>query len=155
MGVAGALTRRHLEGPRGEQFGRALEHLVFLEPCAHGSYGGLAYPISFWRTKAGQEVEVKGGPRVDDRDLRALASFAGEHKPRASYVICCEPVTRKVGDILVVPWRSFFESLWAGEVIRSRLAGRPAGWRGQGQALAARALSSFAFRSCTCRLPSG
>lgn len=129
VGVAGALTRRHLEETRGEQFGRALEHLVFMELCAHGSYGGLAYPISFWRTKAGQEVdfilgegevavEVKGGPRVDDRDLRALASFAGEHKPRASYVICCEPVTRKVGDILVVPWRSFFGSLWAGEVIR-------------------------------------
>jgi len=26
VGVAGALTRRHLEEPRGEEFGRALEH---------------------------------------------------------------------------------------------------------------------------------
>jgi hypothetical protein len=63
-------------------------------------------------------IEVKGGPRVDDRALRSFAAFADGHKPRASYVVSTEPSTRKVGDILVVPWRSFFQLLWAGEVIR-------------------------------------
>lgn len=129
VGVAGALTRRRIEEPRGEQFGRALEHLVFMELCAHASYSELAYPISFWRTKAGREVdfvlgsgevavEVKGSPRVDDRDLRSLASFAEEYKPRASYLVCNETAARRVGDIQIVPWRSFLNALWAGTVIR-------------------------------------
>jgi predicted AAA+ superfamily ATPase len=128
VGVAGALTRRRIEEPRGEQFGRALEHLVFMELCAYASYSELAYPISFWRTKAGREVdfvlgsgevaiEVKGSPRVDDRDLRSLASFAEAQKPRLSYVVCNETEERTVGEIRIVPWRSFFNALWAGEVI--------------------------------------
>jgi predicted AAA+ superfamily ATPase len=128
VGVAGALTRRRIEEPRGEQFGRALEHLVFMELCAYASYSELAYPISFWRTKAGREVdfvlgsgevaiEVKGSPRVDDRDLRSLASFAEAQKPRLSYVVCNESEERTVGEIRIVPWRSFFNALWAGEVI--------------------------------------
>lgn len=33
VGVAGTLTKRHPAEPRGEQFGRALEHLVFMEPA--------------------------------------------------------------------------------------------------------------------------
>jgi uncharacterized protein len=128
VGVAGALTRRRIEEPRGEQFGRALEHLVFMELCAYASCSELAFPISFWRTKAGREVdfvlgsgevaiEVKGSPRVDDRDLRSLASFAEEQKPRTSYVVCNEAEERTVGEIRVVPWRTFFSALWAGEVI--------------------------------------
>jgi predicted AAA+ superfamily ATPase len=129
VGVAGALTRRRIEEPRGEQFGRALEHLVFMELCAHASYSELAYPISFWRTKAGREADfilasgevavvVKGGSRVDDRDLRSLASLDEEYTPRSSYVVCNEAVERKVGKIGIVPWRSFFDALWDGEVIR-------------------------------------
>ena len=81
VGVAGALTKRRITEPRGELFGRALEHLVFMEIAAHASYSELDYGIHFWRTKAGAEVdfvlgagevaiEVKGTSRVDDRDLR-------------------------------------------------------------------------------------
>jgi len=129
VGIAGVLTHRRIEAPRGEQFGRALEHLVLMELCAHASYSELAYPISFWRTKAGREVdfvlgsgeiavEGKGSPWVDDRDVKSLASFAEEYKPRTSYLVCNEPVAREVGQIQVVHWRSFFEALWAGAVIR-------------------------------------
>jgi hypothetical protein len=32
---------------------------------------------------------------------------------RASYLVCNEAVARKVGRIQVVPWRSFFDALWA------------------------------------------
>ena len=59
VGVAGALTRRS---------------------------NARNYPVTFWRTKSGLEVdlvladaviaiEVKGSSRVDGRDLRALSAF--------------------------------------------------------------------------------
>jgi uncharacterized protein len=127
VGVAGALVRRRI-AERGEQFGRALEHLVLTELAAHASYSGLAYDISFWRTKTGLEVdfvlgkgevaiEVKGGNRVDTRDLRGMATFVREHAPRKAIVVCNEKSPRLVGDIHVLPCKEFFTRLWAGDVI--------------------------------------
>jgi len=57
VGVAGALTKRRLAEERGEQFGRALEHFIFMEVLAHSSYHDLDYNIHFWRTKSGLEVD--------------------------------------------------------------------------------------------------
>jgi predicted AAA+ superfamily ATPase len=128
VGVAGVLSKRHLVEPRGEQFGRALEHLVFMELAAHASYRELAYDICFWRTKSGAEVdfvlgdgevaiEVKGTSRVDDRDLRSLALFSETHGPRLSVVVCNEPDERLVRGVRILPWRRFFEELWSGRII--------------------------------------
>ena len=128
VGVAGALTKRRISEPRGELFGRALEHLVFMELAAHASYSELGYDIRFWRTKAGAEVdfvlgagevaiEVKGTSRVDDRDLRSLRMFAEIHRPRLAIVVCNEPDERIVGDLRIMPWRRFFEQLWAGAIV--------------------------------------
>ena len=128
VGVAGALAKRRLSEPRGEQFGRALEHLVFMELAAHASYRELGYDISFWRTKSGAEVdfvagpgevaiEVKGTARVDDRDLRSLRLFIDTHRPRLAIVVCNEPEERIVRGIRIMPWRTFFGQLWDGRII--------------------------------------
>ncbi len=65
VGVAGVLTNRHVTDPRGELFGKALEHFIFMELVAHRSLSGLDYEISFWRTKTGLEVDfVLGGGEI-------------------------------------------------------------------------------------------
>jgi predicted AAA+ superfamily ATPase len=128
VGVAGAVSKRRIVEPRGDLFGRAFEHLVFMELVAHASYSELTYDIHFWRTKAGAEVdfvlgdgevavEVKGTSRVDDRDLRSLRLFGETHRPRLSIVVCNETVERVVDGIRIVPWRQFFRELWAGEIL--------------------------------------
>ena len=128
VGVAGALTKRRITEPRGELFGRALEHLVFMEIAAHASYSELDYGIHFWRTKAGAEVdfvlgagevaiEVNGTSRVDDRDLRSLRMFAEIHGPRLAIIVCNEPDERIVGTVRIMPWRRFFEQLWGGGIM--------------------------------------
>lgn len=128
VGVAGAVAKRRIVEPRGDLFGRAFEHLVFMELVAHASYSELAYEIHFWRTKGGAEVdfvlgggevaiEVKGTSRVDDRDLRSLRLFGETHRPRSSIVVCNESAERVVDGIRVVPWRSFFQELWEGRII--------------------------------------
>lgn len=128
VGVAGALAKRRIVEARGELFGRALEHLVFMELVAHSSYKELGYDVHFWRTKAGAEVdfvlgtgeiaiEVKGTARVDDRDLRSLRTFAEIHKPRLAIVVCNEPEERVVDSMRILPWRRFFEQLWAGRIV--------------------------------------
>lgn len=128
VGVAGALTGRTLTAERGEEFSRALEHWVLMELRAHSIYRELDYPIQYWRTKSGLEVdfvlgpgevaiEVKGTSRVDRRDLRSLSRFVDEHSPRKAFVVCNEARERAHGDIRIIPWREFLQALWGGEIL--------------------------------------
>lgn len=128
VGVAGALTYRHLESERGDGFGKAFEHFIFMELRAHSSYRELDYPIQFWRTKTGLEVdfvlgagevaiEVKGSARVDDRELRALASFVEQYRPRLAIFVCNEKRERRKDGIRLMPLAKFLGALWRGEII--------------------------------------
>ena len=129
VGVAGALTGRHLAEARGEAFGRALEHFILMEILAHRSYRSLEYGIHFWRTKSGLEVdfvlgdaevavEVKGTSRVDSSDLRSLRAFADDNRPRRSLLVCNERAPRIHDGIEILPWRDFLARLWAGDVLK-------------------------------------
>jgi len=128
VGIAGAITRRHLAEERGEQFGRALEHFILMEILAHRSYRAVDYDIHFWRTKAGLEVdfvlgrgevaiEVKGTSRVDPTAFRSLRAFVDEHRPRRALIVCNERSPRVVDRIEVVPWRLFLSRLWSGDIL--------------------------------------
>ena len=128
VGVAGALTHRRIVEERGEAFGKAFEHLIFMELAAHSRYRELDYPIRFWRTKSGAEVdfvlgdgevaiEVKGTARVERKDLRGLKAFSESYSPRLSIVVCTEPEERLCEGIRIMPWRRFLDRLWAGEII--------------------------------------
>jgi len=129
VGVAGAIIKRHLPEERGEQFGRAFEHFIFMEISAHSSYRGMDYKINYWRTKIGLEVdfvlgegeiaiEVKGTSRVETRDIRSLFVFMQEFGPKKALVVCNEKEERVVGKVRILPWRKFLELLWDGSIIR-------------------------------------
>lgn len=128
VGVAGAITRRHVAQERGEQFSRALEHFVFMEILAHRSYRDLGYGVHFWRTKSGLEVdfvlgegevvvEVKGTSRLDPSDFRSLRAFMEDNRPRRAVVVCNEPAPRVSEGIDVLPWREFLGRLWGGRIV--------------------------------------
>lgn len=128
VGVAGILTSRTLNEERGEQFGRALEHFILMELLAHRSYRELDYDVAFWRTKSGLEVdfilgrgevaiEVKGASRVDGSEFRSLAAFVADNRPRNAYMVCNERAPRVHDGIHVLPWRTFLQMLWNGDVV--------------------------------------
>jgi uncharacterized protein len=128
VGVAGAITRRHITEERGEQFGRALEHFVLMEIMAHRSYRDLGYGVHFWRTKSGLEVdfvlgegevavEVKGTSRLDPSDFRSVRAFVEDNRPRAAIVVCNERAPRVHEGIEVLPWREFLARLWGGAIL--------------------------------------
>ena len=129
VGVAGALTHRVIAEERGEDFGKAFEHLIFMELTANSIYREIDYDIRFWRTKSGAEVdfvlgdgevaiEVKGSQRIDRRDLRGLKAFEESFSPRASIVVCNEPEERILEGIRIIPWRRFLHQLWDGSIIK-------------------------------------
>ena len=128
VGVAGAITQRHIPQERGEQFGKALEHFILMEILAHRAYRDLGYDVNFWRAKSGLEVdfvlgrgevaiEVKGSSRIESADLRSLKAFIEEYHPKKAFVVCNERRSRVHEDIHVQPWRDFLTMLWNGLVI--------------------------------------
>jgi predicted AAA+ superfamily ATPase len=128
VGVAGAIINRHIDQERGELFGKAFEHYIFMELSAHRSYTELDYRINFWRTKSGLEVdfvlghgqvaiEVKGSSSVRPRDLKPMKAFVEEYAPQKAIVVCNERQARIHDGIHIMPYRQFLESLWHGTII--------------------------------------
>ena len=128
VGVAGAITKRHIPEERGEQFGKAFEHFMLMEILAHRTYKELGYDVNFWRAKSGLEVdfvlgrgevalEIKGASRIDNPDLRPLKAFIQEYHPRKAFVVCNERHPRVHEGINILPWRDFLNALWKGDVI--------------------------------------
>lgn len=128
VGVAGYLTRRHLETQRGAEFGKAFEHFLLMEIVAYRSYRNRDFEINFWRTKTGLEVdfvlaggevaiEIKGSSRLNYRDLHGLLAFMDKHSPKRSIVVCNEKEKRVHGKIEILPWDVFLPELWEGSVL--------------------------------------
>jgi predicted AAA+ superfamily ATPase len=128
VGVAGAITKRHIPEERGEQFGKALEHFMLVEILGHRTYKELGYDVNFWRSKSGLEVdfvlgrgevalEIKGASRIDNPALRPLKAFIQEYRPRKAFVVCNERNPRLHEGIHILPWRDFLNALWKGDVI--------------------------------------
>ncbi|MEJ2025234.1 MAG: DUF4143 domain-containing protein, partial [Deltaproteobacteria bacterium] len=128
VGVAGTITGRRIHEERGLEFGQAFEHFILMQLQAHSSYEELDYPINFWRTKTGLEVdfilgsgevaiEVKGAGRLHPGDLKPLLAFVEEYSPRIAIIVCNEKRRRIHDNIWVLPWREFLDDLWSGKII--------------------------------------
>ena len=128
VGVANYLLKRRSVVPGSESFGKAFEHFIYQELHAHSSYSGINYPISYWRTASGLEVdfvlgdhevaiEVKATSQANNRHLKGLISFAEEYAVRDLILVTNDPARRRMGNCNVLPWKVFLEKLWAGEII--------------------------------------
>jgi predicted AAA+ superfamily ATPase len=99
-----------------------------MELRAWQAYRAPDAAISFWRTSNGQEVdfiigdmqlavEAKGAPRVHEGDLRGLRVLHDESRVRRAIVVCLEREPRRVDrHVEILPWRTFVERLWGGDL---------------------------------------
>ncbi len=122
-GVAGILAGRELKEERGEIFGKAFEHYIFLELNAWLNYHDSLSSIHYWRSKSGLEVdfvlhngnlaiEVKGSSNVRTKDLRGIKTFRDLYAPQKCIVVTNERLPRLVDGMELLPWRDFLERLW-------------------------------------------
>jgi predicted AAA+ superfamily ATPase len=92
------------------------------------SYSEKDFNVDFWRTKGGSEVdfvlndgevtiEVKGTNKLRAGDIKWTLSFSEDFKPKKSFIVCQEPVPRKITPVVdALPWKHFLEMLWNGGV---------------------------------------
>jgi len=131
-GVARALSGRLPYPVVPEERGALLETLIHGELCAYLEYSGLGYPLFFWRTPDGVEVdflcetatgytaiEVKaatGWRPVASRGPARLAAELGPRKVRAFGVYLGAREAR-YEPCRVLPVKEFLSRLWAGEIV--------------------------------------
>lgn len=123
------LSRRERVVPGSELFGRAFEHFLFMEITAHSSYSELFYPITYWRTTSGFEVdfvlgdhevaiEVKSTELANDAHLKGLRRFKDEYTVRRPLLVSLDPKPRRTEDgIEILPWKVFLRRLWDGRIL--------------------------------------
>ena len=132
VGVVNGLCKRNISELKGPQAGAALEHYIFMELMAYRSLNSLDFNLSYWRTKAGNEVdfilgdgevalEVKISANIDKTDLRGLEAFCEYATPKKLIVICQAARRRKLKintiDVDILPWEVFLKMLWSREII--------------------------------------
>lgn len=127
-GIVSSLLERKSLTHGTREYGRAFEHFILQECWAYRHYSKIEFPITFWRTASGSEVdlilgdadvaiEVKSSTNIGDRP-KGLHLFHEEHKCRKSFVISMEHRPRKISSkITVLPWQVFCERLWAGDIL--------------------------------------
>ena len=128
IGIGSALLNYLSLTPGTREYGRAFEHFILQECWAYRHYSRLDFPMAFWRTASGAEVdiilgdaevaiEIKSSECVGDR-TKGLHLFHQEHKCRKNFIVSRDPLPRKLNsNITVLPWRIFCEMLWEGEII--------------------------------------
>lgn len=128
VGVANTLRRVGPVAPGSDAWGRALEHLVFLELRSWLDYRGRDDPLACWRSRSRLEVdfvvgdavaiEVKAKPRVSVRDYKGLLALAEEIPLRRKLVVCREPRRRRDDHgVEIVPAPEFLRELWEDRIV--------------------------------------
>jgi len=128
VGVVSSLLGYTALVPGTKEYGRAFEHFIIQECWAYRHYSRSDFPMSFWRTASGSEVdlilgeadvaiEIKSGEDVEGR-TKGLHLFLEEQKCQKAFIVSREPLPRKLTPkITALPWQVFCEMLWAGEII--------------------------------------
>ncbi len=127
VGVANFLCQRGPVQPGSEGFGRALEHLIFLELRAYLDYARKDAPLCYWRSQSRMEVdfvvgetavEVKSKASVSRRDYKGLLALAEEAPLKRKIVVCMESQPRRTDEgVDVLPVNQFLDELWGGQVV--------------------------------------
>ncbi|MCU0540423.1 MAG: AAA family ATPase [Desulfobacterales bacterium] len=128
VGVVSSILGYTTLTPGTQEYGRAFEHFIVQECWANRHYSRKDFPMSFWRTASGSEVdlilgdgevaiEIKSSENVEGR-TKGLHLFLEEQKCKKAFIVSREPFPRKMSStITALPWQVFCEMLWAGEII--------------------------------------
>lgn len=111
--------------PGTYEYGRRFEQFVILEIHRLSQYKKDDWEFSYLHTKDNAEidliierpgeptalVEIKSTTRVTDADLRHLLAFSKDFPNSVGYCLSQDPMERKVGSVVCVPWQKGIQEL--------------------------------------------
>ncbi len=126
VGVVNQLTKRAQVEPGSELFGKVFENWVAHELRCYNQYRARFFDLSYWLSKAGDEVdfivgnfacaiEAKAVTRLRDEHLDGLRALKREQPQckRKIIVTYDTPNLLKDSDIEVMSYQEFLEELWS------------------------------------------
>jgi len=127
-GIVSAILNHKFLSPGTVEYGRAFEHFILQECRAYRHYSRSYFPISFWRTASGSEVDLILGDADVAIEIKSSEAAGGKTKGihlfkeeflcKKCLIVSKDPVPRKIGaDITILPWPVFCEMLWDGQII--------------------------------------
>jgi len=109
--------------PGTKNFGIYFEHFIINELKRYNDYNKLDCGFFFFRTAAGQEVdlvlekpgkklvavEIKARDRIGKEDFKGLYHFKGMFPQSKLVLVSLVPRTQVFDDITVLPWQKMFD----------------------------------------------
>jgi predicted AAA+ superfamily ATPase len=128
-GVANFLGKNTIESLGGFAAGQSFEHIIFLELIAYREFSEKDFPITYWRTKTGLEVdfvlgdaevaiEVKLSDHRRPSDFAGLTAFHADYLPKKSIIVSTASRARQSNNFITeLPYEVFLQDLWNGKLI--------------------------------------
>lgn len=133
-GVCNALLGRQSLARGTIEYGKQLEHRIFLELKAYLDYHPSNKKIEFWRSTSQFEIdfliyskldnlvaiEVKASQNPSAKAYKGLHAFQEEIPIKRKIVVCLTERPRKTQDgVEILPVNDFLKKLWSGKIIVS------------------------------------
>jgi len=122
VGILAVLQGREFR-LRTPEFGEAFETYIMHELTCYRDYVSDE-PLSYWRSTSGFEVdfiigdhtaiEVKAKQNLSPADLKSLNALAEEKRLKRYLCVSMEPRRRRIGEVIILPYKEFLEELWSG-----------------------------------------
>ena len=103
-------------------YGKSFEQFICMELRAYLSYKRKNASLTYWRSKAGHEVdfllgtktaiEVKASAKVGKNDFKGLNYLNEEGVFQNLILVSQDPISTRTGKILAMPWQKFLSDLW-------------------------------------------
>jgi len=129
VGIVSSLLGYKSIIPGTHEYGRFFEHFILQECWAYRHYSRKDFPVSYWRTASGSEVdlilgeaevaiEIKSSENAGSIRTKGLHLFQEENKIKKKIIVSRDPIPKKIDSgILVLPWKYFCDQLWDGDII--------------------------------------
>ena len=136
IGVANRIGKQHFSEVSGSSAGKAFEHYLLMELIGYLKLADSDCNLYYWRTNTKLEIdfiitdnisitipiEAKISKLVHNTELSAMKSFMKEYEVNRGYVVCLEPLIRKIEftdnrEIYIIPVQEFLEQLWSKKVV--------------------------------------
>ncbi len=127
VGVCNALANISMLPEQSDLYGRAFEHFILLEIRAYLGYQRLRFPLTYWQSLSGHEVdiiignkvaiEIKSSTEIRERHFKNLQLLMEEQSVEKYMLISRDEIPQKRNNILALHWKTFLDKLWNGEII--------------------------------------
>lgn len=125
VGVVNTLAKRGYIEQGSELFGKAFEHFILMELVAYSDYSCKNFPISYWRSASGIEVdfivdnriaiEVKSSNQTNSHHTKNIRLLKEEALLERYIIVSFDKNKRVTNEgIEIYPWELFLKDLWDG-----------------------------------------